>query len=275
MNLLIQFRLGVHPDKEVHDIVVNAFGEWNFATRKIKRMLYWMPKLRYTNKYLDRREIENKKLDDAQLAKIALKMMCRDPGTTLTHVKVHLFIFFIDNYFFYYLFQVKQENSGNDSWIVSAQSPLQRRLISQLGEKPPTLYIDGPNLVYVMDKRVKYFILSAPPEQADFNEFVEHRDVYDMKDIRNKLFDEKADLCELNIHQQSDQTIFGLAVFEHNSESMSASWLNHLTENNPKLSDVKVLFRVRKDEIEFSTEDDDEEGQHKRKKGSKSSFKLY
>ena len=26
---------GVQPDKEIHDIVVNAFGEWNFATKKV------------------------------------------------------------------------------------------------------------------------------------------------------------------------------------------------------------------------------------------------
>lgn len=60
-----------------------------------------MPKLRYTNKYLDRRDIENKKLDDAQLAKIALKMMCRDPGTSYTYVKVRYFYFFVifDVYF--------------------------------------------------------------------------------------------------------------------------------------------------------------------------------
>lgn len=57
-------------------------------------MLYWMPKLRYTNKYLDRRDVENKKLDDTQLARIALKMMCRDPGTSLTYLKVCLFTFF-------------------------------------------------------------------------------------------------------------------------------------------------------------------------------------
>jgi len=111
---------GVQPDKEVHDIVANAFGEWNFATRKIKRMLYWMPKLKHTNKYLDRRHIENQKLDDIQLAKIALKMMCRDPGTTFTLVKTTDGSIDVST------------NEEASSWIVSAQSPLQKRLTSLL-----------------------------------------------------------------------------------------------------------------------------------------------
>ena len=80
--------LGVQPDREVHDIVVNAFGDWNFATKKIKRMLYWMPKLKYSNKYIDRREIEGKKHSLVDLAFLVLKTICRDPGTQLSHVKV-------------------------------------------------------------------------------------------------------------------------------------------------------------------------------------------
>lgn len=79
---------GVQPDRELYDFVVNAFGDWNFATKKIKRMMYWMPKLKNTNKYLDRRHIEGKDLSRVQLAFIALKMMARDPGTSISYVKV-------------------------------------------------------------------------------------------------------------------------------------------------------------------------------------------
>ncbi|VDO12005.1 unnamed protein product, partial [Brugia timori] len=53
---------GVQPDKEIHDLVVNAFGEWNYASKKMKRMMYWMPKLKHSNGYLDRRKIQGKKL---------------------------------------------------------------------------------------------------------------------------------------------------------------------------------------------------------------------
>lgn len=80
----------MQPDKEIHDLVVNIFGEWNFATKKVKRMMYWMPKLKYSNTYLDRRKIDGKNLGAADLGYLALKMICRDPGTRITFVKVRL-----------------------------------------------------------------------------------------------------------------------------------------------------------------------------------------
>ena len=81
---------GVQPDKEVHDIVVNAFGDWNYSTKKIKRMLYWMPKLKYTNKYLDRRDVEHQDLSLVEMARVALRMMCRDAGTVISYLKVSI-----------------------------------------------------------------------------------------------------------------------------------------------------------------------------------------
>ena len=89
MQLLDQMEWHMcQPDKEVHDIIVNIFGDWNFSTRKIKRMLYWMPKLKHTNHYLDRRDVEGKALNAMELARLALKTMCRDSGTQFTYLKV-------------------------------------------------------------------------------------------------------------------------------------------------------------------------------------------
>lgn len=238
---------GVQPDKEIHDIVANAFGEWNFATRKIKRMLYWMPKLKHTNKYLDRRHVENQKLDEVQLAKIALKMMCRDPGTTFTLVKT------MDGS----IDIATQEEAS--SWIVSAQSPLQKRLASLLPEKT-TLYVDGPNLVYVMDRRVYYFALTSPPDDVDFEEFEDQKDIYDTKKFAERVF-ASTSLVEKNIHQQRDETILGLAVFEHPMESMAVRWMNHLTETNPNLSNTNILFRIKRDEIHIPDDEEEETAQ--------------
>uniref|UniRef100_A0A7E4UMQ0 Evolutionarily conserved signaling intermediate in Toll pathway, mitochondrial n=1 Tax=Panagrellus redivivus TaxID=6233 RepID=A0A7E4UMQ0_PANRE len=235
---------GVQPDKEVHDIVANTFGEWNFATRKIKRMLYWMPKLRYSNKYLDRRMVENKNLDDKALAKVALKMMCRDPGTTFTLVKTP-----------------SDDAEAENSWVVSAQAPLQKKLITDLAPES-TIYVDGPNVVYLLEKPIKYFVLSSDPFNTNFDEFIEQRDIYDMKDFRGKVFSDRTDLTERNLHQQSDKTILAMAVFEYQTESMAVRWLDHLSEMNPKLNDMSVLFRVKKDGIsvaeEFSEEEEEE-----------------
>ena len=83
--------LDVQPDKEFHDMAVAIFGKWNYATKKVNRMLYWMPKMRNTNKYLDWRKVDNQNLKAAELARIALQMICRDAGTVFSYVKVTLF----------------------------------------------------------------------------------------------------------------------------------------------------------------------------------------
>lgn len=46
------YNLGVIPDKELHDIMVRRFGAWGYATKKVKRQLYWLPKLKYTNRFI-------------------------------------------------------------------------------------------------------------------------------------------------------------------------------------------------------------------------------
>ena len=79
---------GVQPDKEIHDIMVSRFGAYNYSTLKAKRMLYWLPKLKHLNKYLDRRKVEHQNLTDVEIAKLALKMICRDLGTQISFLKV-------------------------------------------------------------------------------------------------------------------------------------------------------------------------------------------
>lgn len=54
--------------------------------------MYWMPKLKHSNTYLDRRLIEGKDLDRVGLAYLALKMMSRDFGTRFNFVKVIVFL---------------------------------------------------------------------------------------------------------------------------------------------------------------------------------------
>jgi hypothetical protein len=75
---------------ETFDIVKDRFGGWAFATKKIRRMMYWYPRLRYTNKYLDRKLQDNRYADVsfAELAKMGLEMMSRDKGAEITYSTV-------------------------------------------------------------------------------------------------------------------------------------------------------------------------------------------
>uniref|UniRef100_A0A158R3U7 Evolutionarily conserved signaling intermediate in Toll pathway, mitochondrial n=1 Tax=Syphacia muris TaxID=451379 RepID=A0A158R3U7_9BILA len=227
---------GVQPDKEVHDIVVNAFGNWSFASKKIKRMLYWMPKLKYSNKYIDRREIENHEHTMVDLAYLVLKMICRDPGTVFSHIKD------VD------------EGEKNNDWIVSGQSPLQQHLIGQMKPKT-TIYIDGPSFVYLMNKKMYYICLTGKPDREKvFDNFVDEDEDSEKFDnwtspMENGVFQSN----ETNIHQQKDETILALAVFGKIDRRWAAAWINHLMELNPSLSSLRVLIRLREENSGIAT----------------------
>uniref|UniRef100_A0A914C7X3 Evolutionarily conserved signaling intermediate in Toll pathway, mitochondrial n=1 Tax=Acrobeloides nanus TaxID=290746 RepID=A0A914C7X3_9BILA len=232
----------VIPDKEVFDIVVNIFGSWTFATRKVRRQLYWMPKLKYSNKYLDRRLVENKNLDDIELARIALKMMSRDPGTTFSYAKA---LPKPENDLEATEEAQKAQEMLHSQWIVSAQSPLQRKLIERLPEGS-CLYVDGPKFVWVMSHKVKYVVLSADAWPGIKDEFVEKKDVFDFSDVAKTLHTDDLN-DDPNVHQQKEMTILGLAVLENNNQNVAAAWVNHLTAKNPRMSELRVLIRIVED----------------------------
>lgn len=83
--------LAVYPDKHIFEIVKATFGDWAFATKKIRRMFYWNPKLRYSNKYLDRKLQENRHADLSfiERARMALEMMSRDKGNQISYARVN------------------------------------------------------------------------------------------------------------------------------------------------------------------------------------------
>jgi signaling intermediate in Toll pathway protein len=51
---------GVIPDKELFNIMCDRFGKWNFCVKKVNRQLYWLPKLKHTNKWVC---LEEKEMD--------------------------------------------------------------------------------------------------------------------------------------------------------------------------------------------------------------------
>lgn len=216
---------GVHPDKEIHDIVVNAFGEWNFATRKVKRMLYWMPKLRYSNKYLDRRNVEGKSLTPAELAGVALKMMCPDPGTAISLTR-------------------HAGRDGDSPWFAFAQSLTQKNLIQEL-KSDTEVFIDGPHNVYVMEHPVEYVVMSCDPVHAPVDEF-KHEELEEdfsqwFTEWKNERYERKR-----SVHEQKHETILALGAMHRTDNKTATLWLERLQEDNPSLSRLKPRLRLDK-----------------------------
>ncbi|VDP20374.1 unnamed protein product, partial [Onchocerca flexuosa] len=133
---------GVQPDKEIHDLVVNAFGEWNYATKKIN----------------------DRELDES------------------------------------------------DRWLLSSQSHLQKKLLQNL-EKNTTLYVDGPNKVYLMDHCIEYVGLFSDPKSQYYEKHEEDDLDEDFENWKSEWDEGYERRPKHNIHEQQHETILALSIF--------------------------------------------------------------
>ncbi|CAI5448542.1 unnamed protein product [Caenorhabditis angaria] len=209
---------GVQPDKEIHDIVVNAFGEWNFATKKVKRMLYWMPKLKHSNKYLDRRHVEGKSLSPSELAGIALKMMSRDPAAAISLLKL-----------------------PEDAWMVTSQSLSQQKLIEDL-KTGDEIFVDR-STVYVQDNKIDYIILSGPPKLPPLEEFKKE----EMDENYENWFEDwkkRRTEARRSIHEQDFEIIYALGALYKNDNTTAFRWIENLQKTNKNLETLRIRLRL-------------------------------
>lgn len=103
---------GVMPDYDMEDILLNVFGKRGFPLRKYWRMMYWMPKFKNISPWPIPDTLTN---DVFELAKYAIERISSADETTKVSV-----------------FQTAEiSDSIDDTWIVSAQSPQQKKLLDQ------------------------------------------------------------------------------------------------------------------------------------------------
>lgn len=80
--------LGVIPDSEVEQMLLNIFGRRGIPLRKFWRMLYWMPKFKNLSPWYLPSELPN---DTLELAKLAIQRITSvDPGTAVDVWQVKL-----------------------------------------------------------------------------------------------------------------------------------------------------------------------------------------
>ncbi|PIO73328.1 hypothetical protein TELCIR_04715 [Teladorsagia circumcincta] len=195
-------------------------------------MLYWMPKLKYSNKYLDRRNVEGKSLTPAELAGVALKMMCPDPGTAIS------------------LTRIAPTAAEKDAWFAFAQSLTQKNLIRDL-PNDTEVFIDGPFKVYVMEHQVQYVAMTCAPVHPPSDEFkhetVEEDFSHWFTEWKNERYQRKT-----SVHEQKNETILALGAMHRNDNKTATLWLERLQEENPNLSRLKPRLRLDRS-VERST----------------------
>lgn len=145
----MEFRLilAVIPDAEIELMIQNIFGNRSHPMYKFWRMMYWMPKFRYLSPWL----LPSPVPDDAlELAKLAVRQMCTvDPESAVD-------IFDTENI----------EESLDKTWIVSGQSPEQRKLLKN-HSVDLSLRVKGPFSIQLRNRSINYFTLVGDAEPDD------------------------------------------------------------------------------------------------------------
>lgn len=227
---------GVMPDAEMEDMLLNVFGKRGHPLRKYWRMMYWMPKFKNLSPW----PVPDPPPDDTfDLAKMAVERI------TSVDVQSKISIYY----------SAELEDSIEDTWIVSSQSPTQKKLLLQHNVKKP-IYVEGPFRVWLRNKSVNYFILRAEPKPVPE---VEPEDFDDVSNIKiSKVFclgvqEQKKIVPELSVHEQEDGVILALCATGTSSKDSLLSWIRCLErDGNEKLADIPIVFTLRTAEKEIT-----------------------
>lgn len=134
---------GICPDPETEIIVLNIFGQHGIPLRKLRRMAYWMGKFKNLNPWPAPKPLPTDAID---LAEFAIKKIASvDVQSVITKFDTN-----------------NVSDSIDKTWIVSASSPDQERLIKQHDKNIP-IYVEGPFRIWVSKASVDYFLLRSDP----------------------------------------------------------------------------------------------------------------
>ncbi|KAG4069895.1 hypothetical protein HA402_009602 [Bradysia odoriphaga] len=221
---------GVMPDFEMQDILLNTFGRRGHPTLKYMRMMYWMPKFKNSSPWPLPNPVPN---DTLELAKLAVTRMC----TVDLHSNVDVYD------------TSEVESSIDATWIVSGMSQEQSKLLALHSLDRP-LRIEGPNLIWLRNQSLNYFILKGDPVEFPEDQAEEEDD----DDVSNLSFTKfgwasskkKEVAVRRSVHEQRDGTIYAICATGTSTKDSLLSWIRLLeTHGNPRLAEIPVLFKFR------------------------------
>jgi len=220
---------GVIPDPETETMIMNTFGKHGHPMKKLMRMSYWMPKFKNASPWALPQTIPNSNLE---IGKLAVTRMCSiDPASTVE------------------TFQTKElEDSIDDTWIVSGQSPIQQELLEKL-ESHKAVYVEGGFPIWLRRTTINYFILRCEPVPLSKKDF-DLRSQFDFDDVsqlKSWILGEenltpKDVIVQPSVHEQEDGTILAIAVTGTSSKDSLLSWIRFLERKNPHLANLSVIF---------------------------------
>ncbi|KAL2747994.1 hypothetical protein V1477_003889 [Vespula maculifrons] len=213
----------VIPDEELEDILLNIFGKHARPLKKLWRMLYWMPKFVNLNPWPVPKPIPT---DPKILARIAIQKISSVDVTTVTSE-----------------FETKDiEESIEDTWIISAISPIQKNLLVQHLKlrKDTPMYVEGPFKIWVANQSVDYFILRADPIKSTY----EYENPDDVSKIKIPFWKTNEIVIAPTVHEQEDGVYFAICATGTSSKDSAISWIRYLQKDNPVLEKIPILIKL-------------------------------
>lgn len=238
----------VMPDFDMEDQLVAIFGRRGFPVRRYWRMMYWMPKWKYASPYPLPEPLPR---DPYELAKIAIERISNvDPTTQVT---------------IYHSADIK--DAVDDTWIISAQSTVQKHLLSENDPKEP-IFVEGPFPVFLRGNYINYFVLRGKARPFD-DSFDDPDNVETIKSsFVNRRPPVKSALKVVpTVHEQDDGVIYALCATGTSSKDSLLSWIRHLEiDGNPVLAQLSVVFTLRSSSKEIATVETEAQRQEEEKK---------
>lgn len=220
---------GVIPDWDVEDLLVKRFGTRGYPVRRYWRMMYWMPKFNNTSPWPIPKPAPN---DPYELALLAIKR--------ITSIDVESEV---------NIYNTKDlEESIEDTWIVSGQSPDQKKLVANHPDDVP-IYIEGGFRIWLRKQSIIYYILRTEPSPTFKNEEMEqdedgniyiyfrkkftqlsYRLIYlDVSNFHIPFFEEPPKSNKIvkkkTVHEQEDGTILAVAATGTSNKNSLLSWV--------------------------------------------------
>ncbi|KAJ8916863.1 hypothetical protein NQ315_005870 [Exocentrus adspersus] len=237
---------GVMPDLDMEDLLLNIFGKRGYPLRKYWRMMYWMPKFKNLSPWPVPDPLPT---DTFELAKYAIERISSADVNSVVTV--------------YYSADIK--DSIDDTWIISAQSKDQKRLLSEYSVEEP-VFVEGSYNVWIKGNPINYFVLRGKAKP-----FIdEDIDIDDVSNISVPKFYFKPPVAKKmqiipSVHEQEDGIIFSLCATGTSSKDSLLSWIRHLEKDgNPNLSKLSVVFRLHSGTKEVAKVEDEEEREEKK-----------
>lgn len=236
----------VLPDFDMEDQLVAIFGRRAFPVRRYWRMMYWMPKWRYASPFPLPDPLPQ---DTYELTKLAIERISNvDPTNQVTVYQT-----------------VDIKDSVDDTWIISAQSVSQKRLLSENSAKIP-VFVEGPFTVFLRGNYINYFILRG--QARAFDDTLENPD--NVENIKAQFFNFKPPIQNLikvmpSVHEQEDGVIYSLCATGTSSKDSLLSWIRHLElDGNPILATLPIVFTLKSSTREMATVENEDDLAKKR-----------